>query len=181
MNDINLEMQPKIRRRGCLTLRALLLNLLVFAAALVVGYWLVDHRSAPRAWDTPHHGPSLPSPASRGIPDKSIAVLPFQNLNGDQQNSYFGEGVREKIFSKLAKVTDLKVISSSDVMQGKAILTRTPREIGRQLGAAYLLEGSVERTENHVRVHVQLIDVEKDTTVWAETYDREFPMMKVKM
>ncbi len=175
MNDINLEILAEIRKLRCLTLWSIL-NLLVFAAALGAAYWLVAHRSTPAAANARHHVPPLASPAIPGVLDKSIVVLPFQNLSDDQQISYFAEGVLEEVLLKLDKVADLEVISFSNVMQHKAVLKRNLCEVGQQLGAAYLLEGSVRRVDNHVRVHVQLIDAGRDKTIWAETYDRELPM-----
>jgi TolB-like protein/Tfp pilus assembly protein PilF len=110
--------------------------------------------------------------ASR-VPDKSIAVLPFESLSDDKQNAFFADGVQDEILTDLAKVADLKVISRTSVMQYKNAAARNLREIGRQLGVARLLEGSVQRAANRVRVNAQLIDARTDAHLWAQTYDRD--------
>lgn len=106
------------------------------------------------------------------IPEKSIAVLPFENLSDDKQNAYFADGVQDEILTNLAKIADLKVISRTSVMQYKTGIARNLREIGKQLGVAHLLEGSVQRTGGKVRVNAQLIDARTDAHSWAEKYDR---------
>jgi serine/threonine protein kinase len=107
------------------------------------------------------------------IPEKSIAVLPFENLSDDKQNSFFADGVQDEILSDLAKVADLKVISRTSVMKYKGGVARNLREIGRQLGVANVVEGSVERSGNRVRVNAQLIDARTDRHLWGQTYDRD--------
>jgi len=107
------------------------------------------------------------------ISQKSIAVLPFQSLSANQENAYFTDGVQNEILADLAKVADLKVISRTSVMLYKSGNPRNLREIGQQLGVAYLLEGSVQRTANRVRVTAQLIDARTDAHLWAQTYDRD--------
>ena len=106
-------------------------------------------------------------------PEKSIAVLPFENLSTDQQNAFFADGVQDEILMDLAKVADLKVISRTSVMQYKSGTERNMREIAQQLGVTHVLEGSVQRTGNRVRVTAQLIDARRDNHVWAERYDRD--------
>jgi TolB-like protein/class 3 adenylate cyclase/Tfp pilus assembly protein PilF len=103
---------------------------------------------------------------------KSIAVLPFENLSDDKENAYFTEGVADEILTDLAKIADLKVISRTSVMQYKSGITRNLREIGEQLGVAHVLEGSVQRIGGRVRVTAQLIDARTDAHLWAEHYDR---------
>ena len=105
-------------------------------------------------------------------PEKSIAVLPFENLSDDKENAYFTEGVGEEILTDLAKIADLKVISRSSVMQYRNAVRRNLREIGEQLGVAHVLEGSVQRRGGRVRVSAQLIDARTDAHLWAEHYDR---------
>jgi TolB-like protein/Flp pilus assembly protein TadD len=105
-------------------------------------------------------------------PEKSIAVLPFENLSDDQQNTYFADGIQDDILSSLAKVADLKVISRTSVRQYRTG-TRNLREIGEALGVAYVLEGTVRRDANRVRINAQLIDARTDLHVWNDTYDRE--------
>jgi serine/threonine protein kinase/Tfp pilus assembly protein PilF len=106
-------------------------------------------------------------------PEKSIAVLPFENLSENREEAQFASGVQDEILTDLARIADLKVISRTSTRAYRADQPRNSREIGRQLGVAHLLEGSVERARNHVRIHAQLIDARTDTHLWAETYDRE--------
>jgi TolB-like protein/Flp pilus assembly protein TadD len=116
--------------------------------------------------------PSLTRSVLATIPEKSIAVLPFENLSSDKENSYFADGVQDEILTDLAKIADLKVISRTSVMQYKSAAARNLREIGRQLGVAHVLEGSVQRVANKVRVNTQLINARTDAHEWAEDYDR---------
>ena len=115
---------------------------------------------------------SAPSGAA-AIPEKSIAVLPFENLSDEKQNAFFTDGVQDEILTDLAKIADLKVISRTSVMQYKSGAQRNLREIGQQLGVAHLLEGSVQRAANRIRVNAQLIDARSDAHLWAQTYDRD--------
>jgi TolB-like protein/Tfp pilus assembly protein PilF len=107
------------------------------------------------------------------IPDKSIAVLPFENLSANQENAFFADGVQDEILTNLVKIADLKVISRTSVAQYRTNLARNMREIGNALGVAHLLEGSVQRSANRVRVNAQLIDTRNDAHLWAQTYDRD--------
>src|SRR6266496_479904 len=113
----------------------------------------------------------LPGVSARKI-DKSIAVLPFENLSDDKENAYFADGIQDDVLTNLSKIGDLKVISRTSVMpyRGKA---SNVREIGKALGVGAILEGSVRRVGNRVRVNVQLICTETDEHLWAEDYDRE--------
>ena len=104
---------------------------------------------------------------------KSIAVLPFENLSSDPDNAFFADGMQDQILTDLAKIADLKVISRTSVLQYKTGVARKLREIGQQLGVAHLLEGSVQRAANRVRVNAQLIDTRSDAHLWAQTYDRD--------
>jgi TolB-like protein/Flp pilus assembly protein TadD len=115
---------------------------------------------------------ALAKPAVSPPPEKSIAVLPFENLSDDQQNTYFADGIQDDILSSLAKLADLKVISRTSVRQYRTG-TRNLREIGEALGVAYVLEGTVRRDVNRVRINAQLIDARTDLHVWNDTYDRE--------
>src|SRR5213595_2085669 len=105
--------------------------------------------------------------------EKSIAVLPFENLSEEKANAYFTEGVQDEILTHLAKIADLKVISRTSVMQYKSGAPRNLREIGQQLGVAHVVEGSVQRAASKVRVIAQLIDARNDAHLWAQTYDRD--------
>jgi len=111
--------------------------------------------------------------APANISEKSIAVLPFDNLSDDQANAYFAVGIQDEILTSLARVADLKVISRTSVMQYTTGAGRNLREIGKQLGVAHLLEGSVQRAAKRVRVNAQLIDARTDAHLWAQTYDRD--------
>ncbi len=113
----------------------------------------------------------LPRASAHKI-DKSIAVLPFENLSDDKENAYFADGIQDDVLTNLSKIGDLKVISRTSVMpyRGKA---SNVREIGKALGVATILEGSVRRFGNRVRVNVQLINAENDQHIWAEDYDRD--------
>src|SRR5690242_5015937 len=113
-------------------------------------------------------GNRLPSSGER----KSIAVLPFASLSDDKRDAYFADGVQDQILTNLARVSDLKVISQTSVRQYKTGAERNMREIGRQLGVAYVLEGSVQRARDRLRINAELIDARTDAHVWAETYDR---------
>jgi TolB-like protein/class 3 adenylate cyclase/Tfp pilus assembly protein PilF len=136
---------------------ALIAALLVSAIALATSYSIFFRRGGQAA----------------SIAQKSIAVLPFENLSDDKENAYFTEGVGEEILTDLAKIADLKVISRTSVMQYKSGVSRNLREIADQLGVAHVLEGSVQRTGGRVRVSAQLIDARTDAHLWADTYDRD--------
>jgi TolB-like protein/Flp pilus assembly protein TadD len=114
----------------------------------------------------------LPRASARKI-DKSIAVLPFQNLSNEKENAYFADGMQDDILTNLSKIGDLKVISRMSVMSYRGDAMRNAREIGKALGVATLLEGSVRRIGNRVRVNVQLINANNDEHIWAEDYDRD--------
>jgi TolB-like protein/class 3 adenylate cyclase/Tfp pilus assembly protein PilF len=154
---------------------AAVLGVVLIAAALF-GYWLLRSHSQR---DTGF--PATPQPAGQtglpgarpSIPEKSIAVLPFENLSRDPDNAFFTDGVQDEILTDLSKIADLKVISRTSVMQYKTGAARNLLEIGQQLGVAHLVEGSVQRAANKVRVNAQLIDARNDAHLWAQTYDRD--------
>jgi TolB-like protein/Tfp pilus assembly protein PilF len=129
----------------------------ITAGALSVGLFLLGRYTAPR-------GMSLPA--------KSIAVLPFENLSSDPDNAYFADGVQDDILTRLAKIGDLKVIARSSTQRYKSS-GEDLREVGRQLGVGHVLEGTVQKAANNVRVRVQLINAATATHLWAETYDRK--------
>src|SRR5256886_9367486 len=116
----------------------------------------------------------LPFRSSSGepIPEKSIAVLPFANFSDDKQNAFFADGIQDDILTSLAKIAELRVISRSSVMQFRDPAAHNLREIGRLLGVANVLEGSVRREGDRVVVNVQLIDALKDRHLWANRYER---------
>ncbi len=113
------------------------------------------------------------SPAVSSSIEKSIAVLPFENFSEDKAFAFFADGVQDEILTDLAKIADLKVISRTSVMQYRNTATRNLPEIAQALKVAHVLEGSVQRSGNRVRVSAQLIDARNDTHVWVEKYDRE--------
>src|SRR2546429_765503 len=131
-------------------------------AALAVTAFLFWQRHEPKT-----------SAAALSIPEKSIAVLPFENLSDEKQNAFFTDGVQDEILTDLAKIADLKVISRTSVMQYKSGVARNLREIGEELGVTHVVEGSVQRAANKVRVIAQLIDARNDAHLWAQTYDRD--------
>ena len=143
-------------------------KLIVIIASLgvVAAAWF-----ALQSWRSPRS--SLRREEGGLIPEKSIAVLPFVNLSANQENAYFADGVQEEILTTLAKVSDLKVISRTSVMVFRDVEKRNLRQIAQQLGVAHILEGSVQRAADRVRVTAQLIDIRSDSHLWAERYDGE--------
>src|SRR5947207_12492902 len=141
-------------------------GLIISACALIVGLVVASLLF----WQLQKSKTSAPA---SGVAGKSIAVLPFDNLSRDPDNAFFTDGVQDEILTDLAKVADLKVISRSSVMQSNSGVPRNFREIGQQLGVVHLLEGSVQRAANRVRVNAQLIDARNDAHLWAQTYDRD--------
>jgi TolB-like protein/Tfp pilus assembly protein PilF len=133
---------------------------LLLIAMLGVGFWTV-RRSQEK----------LKNPAAL-IPYKSIAVLPLENLSEEKENAYFANGIQDELLSNLAKIKDLKVISRTSVMQYKSGITRNLKEIAQQLGVSKVVEGSVRRSGNRIRVSVQLIDAQTDRHIWVQNYDR---------
>jgi len=117
--------------------------------------------------------PGIQNPRLNPALDKSIAVLPFENLSPDPNNAYFANGVQDEILTRLAGVADLKVISRASVMQYKSGVARDLRKIGHELGVARVVEGTVQRAGNRVRVNAQLIDVSTNRGLWGQTYDRD--------
>jgi TolB-like protein/Tfp pilus assembly protein PilF len=150
---------------------ALTVALLVLTIALGIRSLMFFQRASPRKIISSAAEPA--GSVAVPIPDKSVAVLPFENFSDDKENAYFADGVQDEILTDLAKVADLKVISRTSVMQYKNAVNRNLREIAQQLGVAHVLEGSVQRAGNWVRVTAQLIDARTDTHLWAEHYDRD--------
>jgi TolB-like protein/Tfp pilus assembly protein PilF len=121
----------------------------------------------------PMFDPLRNDPRFQKLVATGIAVLPFENRSEDKANAYFADGVQDEILTNLAKVGDLKVISRTSVMPYKSGVPRNVREIGQQLGVAHVVEGSVQRSGNRVRVNAQLVDARTDRHLWAQTYDRD--------
>ena len=132
---------------------------LLLSAAIAAAFVVVSRKS---------------STAISPVSNKSVAVLPFENLSKDEENAFFAGGVQDEILTDLAKVADLKVISRTSVMKYKSDSERNLREIAKALGVSYVVEGSVQRAGERVRVSAQLIDARNDTHLWAEHYDRDF-------
>jgi serine/threonine protein kinase/Flp pilus assembly protein TadD len=143
--------------------RRKLLQLAALAFLAIVGLGLTSY-----FWYRQHF-PERLSSTPLTAPDKSIAVLPFENLSNDKEGAFFADGVQDDILTKLAKVRDLKVISRTSVMQYRG--KRNMREIGAALGVSHALEGSVRKSGTQLHLNAQLIDTRSDTHVWAEQYD----------
>jgi TolB-like protein/tetratricopeptide (TPR) repeat protein/class 3 adenylate cyclase len=142
---------------------------LVLLAVIAAGgvFWWAKRGAAPGM--APAAAPTALTPA---VPKKSIAVLPLENLSDDKENAFFADGIQDDLLTSLAKIKDLKVISRTSVMSYRNKGGRNLREIGKELGVASVLEGSVRRAGNRVLVNVQLIDTATDQHIWAERYDR---------
>jgi TolB-like protein/class 3 adenylate cyclase/Tfp pilus assembly protein PilF len=149
----------------------LVLGGLILLGVIAAAIYFFHSRTPQQTGTQPMSAPTMANAA--GIPAKSIAVLPFENLSEEKQNAFFTEGVQDQILTNLAKIADLKVISRTSVMQYQSGAPRNLREIGQQLGVAHVVEGSVQRAADRVRVSAQLIDARNDSHVWAETYDRD--------
>jgi TolB-like protein/Tfp pilus assembly protein PilF len=152
------------RRRKFLVAAGAVLTFVIIAAAA----WFLSRQK------TATVAPALTSASSAAaaIPAKSIAVLPFDNLSDDKSNAFFAEGVQDEILTRLAKVADLKVISRTSTQHFKSAPENLP-QIAKQLGVANILEGSVQKANDQVRVNVQLINALTDAHLWAEIYDRK--------
>src|SRR6478672_7544915 len=138
---------------------------LTIVLAVIASGLLVSHLLRPRAGSVSQTGATRGVAASGTIPEKSIAVLPFDNLSDDKSNAYFAEGVQDEILTRLSKVADLKVISRTSTQRFKSSPDNL-REVGKQLGVAHLLEGSVQKIANAVHINVQLIRAATDEHVW---------------
>src|SRR6476620_3445554 len=147
--------------------RSALIGALGLLVVIASGWWWFSHRGN-QSTSTPRQ-----REAATAIPGKSIAVLPFENLSRDPDNAFFTDGVQDEILTDLAKIADLKVISRTSVMQYKSGAPRNLRKIGEELGVAHVVEGSVQRAANKIRVNAQLLDARTDAHLWAQTYDRD--------
>jgi adenylate cyclase len=172
--DTPLTAQPQKTAHGATRRRMpwheVVLALLLVVGLIGAGIFFLRHRAPQQA-----NNPATSQPASSSAaaaPEKSVAVLPFENLSEEKQNAFFADEMQDQILTNLAKIADLKVISRSSVMQYKSGVARNLKEIGEQLGVAHLLEGSVQRAGNDVRVNAQLINARTDAHEWAENYDR---------
>jgi TolB-like protein/Tfp pilus assembly protein PilF len=143
-------------------------------AALAIGLLMLrmagTDRRAVRANSAEDRG--HPIEASVPVPEKSIAVLPFENLSSDKENAYFADGIQDEILTRLSKIADLKVVSRTSTQHYKSAPENLP-EIANQLGVAHILEGSVQKSGDAVRVNVQLIKAATDSHLWADIFDRK--------
>src|SRR5213594_398280 len=145
-------------------------RMIIVVLVLALGYFAFDKFVL-----TPRREAALVAsgvPNESNIDAKSIAVLPFENRSRDPDNAYFAEGIQDEILTRLSKIADLKVISRSSTQHYKSAPTNLP-EIARQLGVAHILEGSVQKSGDAVRVNVQLIKAANDSHLWADTFDRK--------
>ena len=163
----NPQLPGKIRRVKARKKATALVAAGVLLAIVSAGTFLIlSHRAGPQTV-------KIPVAMVPPVPERSIAVLPFENRSEEKQNAYFADGVQDEILTDLAKVADLKVISRTSVMQYRSGAERNVRQIAQQLGVVHVVEGSVQRAGNRVRVNAQLIDARTDAHLWAQTYDRD--------
>jgi TolB-like protein/Flp pilus assembly protein TadD/class 3 adenylate cyclase len=156
----NAALPAKLRRaRTAFRLKSAVVVVLLLIAVLGVGFWMLRRSQG-----------KFESQAAL-IPSKSLAVLPFENLSRDPDNAYFADGIQDEILTRLSKIADLKVISHTSTQHYKSAPKNLP-EIAKQLGVAHILEGSVQKSGDSVRVNVQLIKAANDSHLWADTYDR---------
>ena len=142
------------------------------AAALLLGLGVPALIFTPALLKSLRSTNAAEKPSAGPIAEKSIAVLPFENLSSDKENAYFVEGIQDEILTRLAKIADLKVISRTSTQKYKSAPDNL-REVGKQLGVANLVEGSVQKIANAVHVNVQLVRAATDEHVWAESYNRK--------
>jgi TolB-like protein/Tfp pilus assembly protein PilF len=158
----------KPARVGSLRLIKIAALLLVCLLAAIAATILLQHRRI--------HLPSAQTPPApvreTSVAEKSIAVLPFENLSHDPDNAYFADGIQDEILTRLSKIADLKVISRTSTQHYKSAPENLP-DIARQLGVAHILEGRVQKSGDAVRVNVQLIKAANDSHLWADTFDRK--------
>jgi TolB-like protein/Tfp pilus assembly protein PilF len=148
-------------------------RMIIVVLVLALGYFAFDKFVLARKREAALVARAAPNESrSSVINEKSIAVLPFENRSRDPDNAYFADGIQDEILTRLAKIADLKVISRTSTQHYKSAPENLP-EIARQLGVAHILEGSVQKSGDSVRVNVQLIKAANDTHLWADTFDRK--------
>jgi TolB-like protein len=148
-------------------------RMIIVVLVLALGYFAFDKFVLTPRREAALVSSAVPNESKSVINAKSIAVLPFENLSEEKANAFFTEGVQDEILTHLARIADLKVISRTSVMQYKSGLARNLRKIGEELGVAHVLEGSVQRVANKIRVNAQLVDARNDAHLWAQTHDRD--------
>jgi TolB-like protein/class 3 adenylate cyclase/Tfp pilus assembly protein PilF len=156
---------PGARSRFLLIAGAVIAVLLLLAGTV----WFFSRLNAPKSGISSH---STPLPAVAPIPDKSIAVLPFENLSSDKENAFFAQGIQDEIITTLSKISGLRVISRTSTAQYQSAPANL-REIARELRVANILEGSVQKAGDRVHINVQLIQTDTDAHLWAQSYDRQ--------
>ncbi|MFL6516428.1 MAG: FlgO family outer membrane protein [Chthoniobacterales bacterium] len=174
---------PKSETSGRRKVAPIGITVALIAAALLGGWWWMQRpgrssttRSAGQALPAADNATAVgsgPAGAPLSITPKSVAVLPFENLSENKENAFFADGVQDEILTDLAKVADLKVVSRTSVSGYRDTRGRNLRKIAEELGVAHVVEGSVQRAGNKVRVNAQLIDARNDAHLWAQTYDRD--------
>src|SRR5262245_32217034 len=148
-------------------------RIIIVVLVLALGYFAFDKFVLMPRREPALVANSVPNESKSAVNAKSIAVLPFENLSEDKANAYFADGVMDEILTNLARIADLKVISRTSVMQYKSGVARNLRKVGEELGVAHVVEGSVQRSANKIRVNAQLVDARNDAHLWAQTYDRD--------
>jgi TolB-like protein/Tfp pilus assembly protein PilF len=148
-------------------------RMIIVVLVLALGYFAFDKFVLTPRREAALVASAVPNESKSVINAKSIAVLPFENRSEDKANAYFTDGVQDEILTNLSRIADLKVISRTSVLQYKSGVARNLREIAQQLGVANVVEGSVQRSGNRVRVNAQLVDARNDAHLWAQTYDRD--------
>ena len=168
------DQKSEVRRTGVSSARSTWVWAGVVVIALAIGGLLAFELVGRDRWArrSDKNGPTPRQSEAATIPDKSIAVLPFDNLSSDKENAYFAEGIQDEILTRLSKIAALKVISRTSTQKYKSAPDNL-RDVGKQLGVANLLEGSVQKIANAVHVNVQLIRAATDEHLWAESYNRK--------
>src|SRR5438874_1171733 len=147
-------------------------RMIIVVLVLALGYFAFDKFALAPRREAALVSSAVPNESKSVVPEKSIAVLPFENLSEEKANAYFADGIQDEILTRLSKIADLKVISRTSTQHYKSAPGNLP-EIARQLGVAYILEGSVQKSGDAVRVNVQLIKAANDSHLWADTFDRK--------
>ena len=146
--------------------RAIIFGAFFLLSLAAIAWWFASRETNPSPDPEPMQ-------TALAIPEKSIAVLPFENRSEDKENAYFADGIQDEILTRLSKIADLKVISRTSTQHYKTAPENLP-EIARQLGVAHVLEGSVQKNGDAVRMNVQLIKATNDSHLWADVFDRKF-------
>ncbi|HST30139.1 MAG TPA: adenylate/guanylate cyclase domain-containing protein [Chthoniobacterales bacterium] len=166
------KLQSEVSKSGVSSARSTWIWAAVVVIALAIGGFLLIRSRSHLEGGAPATPPQGLAGARPSVPEKSIAVMPFENLSEDKANAYFADGIQDEILTRLSKIADLKVISRTSTQHYKSAPENLP-EIAKQLGVAHILEGSVQKSADAVRVNVQLIKAANDSHLWADTFDRK--------